>query len=66
MRQRIQHAMMRMYRWQAAFVQLILYNLDELLHAGIVAAPVTHNLQAVGQITVCIWEVWLQFQSCAV
>ena len=66
MRQWVQHTVMRVNRWQAALVQLILNNLYQLLHSRIILAPVTHNLQTVGQVTVCIWEVRFQLEGCTV
>lgn len=62
----VQHGVMRMNRRQSVLVQLFRNNTDEFLHASLIVGPVTHNLQAVSQVAVSVWEVWLQLQGCSV
>lgn len=59
MGQRVQHGVVGVHRGQAVPLQLLPDNGHQLLHACVVVCPVTHDLQAVGEVAVGIREVWL-------
>ncbi len=41
----VEHAVMRVYGWQAVLLQLLLYNLYKALHALIIVSPITDDLK---------------------
>lgn len=45
MRQRVQHAVVRMHRGQTILVKLISHNAHQLFHSLIIISPVTDNLR---------------------
>ena len=42
--ERVEHAMVRVNRWQAILLHLVLNNLRQAYHALLVVFPLTHNL----------------------
>ena len=66
MRQWVQHGMVRMHAWQPVLFQLFSHDRHQGFHPGVVIRPVANDLQTMSQITECVREIGLQFQSCAV
>lgn len=44
-RQGVQHAVMRVHRWEPVLLQLVCHDADQLLHPLVVVSPVTNNLK---------------------
>lgn len=63
MRERIEHRVVWVDGGQAVSLQLLSNNGHQLLHTGIIVSPVTHNLEAMGQVAVCIREVRLELEG---
>jgi hypothetical protein len=61
-REGVEHRVVRVHRRQPVLLDLLGHDSNKFLHADVVVAPVAHDLQAVCQIAVGIWEIWLQLQ----
>merc|ERR1719397_1964637 len=65
-RQGVEHGVVRVHGGKPVLLQLIRNNVHNLLHPSAVICPVTDNLQTMGEVAICIWEVWLQLKGSSV
>ena len=63
MRDRVEHAVMRMNGGDAVIGQLVVSDLDEHLHSAFIVRPIADQLHAMRQVAVSVRELGLQFQS---
>ena len=64
--ERIEHAVVWMYRWQPVLIQLVLDNVDNAFHALIIVGPVAYDLLTMGKIAIGVGKIRLQFDCMSI